>query len=354
MSFGNHALVEEDLVFANFLLNQSVDPGFCLGANGQFLYVNSSMCLLTGYSRDELLSMRLPDIDVDFSLQDWSEKWLYIADKKSSYLTFKSCYRTKKNTISVVKIAMTYVEYKGEGIACVFAKAVESVMDEALSIVCHELRTPLNIISFSNSLLKRHIDEWTEDKITSCLNHIQIAIEQISQTLDNTLLLAKTGAAKLEFQTERLDLPQFCHNLIQSHHHPIHLTSSGNCLVAWMDKKSLELILNNLLNNAVKYSPPDSPVFLHLVCEYGKVIFHVQDTGVGIPLVDQSRLFEPFYRGSNINHIPGTGLGLSIVKTLVDLHSGKITVESEVGVGTKFTVILPTIKLNGVAPSCNN
>jgi signal transduction histidine kinase len=83
---------------------------------------------------------------------------------------------------------------------------------------------------------------------------------------------------------------------------------------------------------------------LKLSCKNEKVIFQVKDRGIGISIADQQRIFEPFYRGTNIDSIPGTGLGLSILKTLVDLHHGQVFVESQVGVGTTFTVMLPLIK----------
>jgi signal transduction histidine kinase len=73
------------------------------------------------------------------------------------------------------------------------------------------------------------------------------------------------------------------------------------------------------------------------------VIFLLKDAGIGIPAADHCRLFEPFYRGSNVDDVPGTGLGLAVVKKLVDLHGGQIAVASVVGVGTTFTVTLPLV-----------
>jgi signal transduction histidine kinase len=111
-----------------------------------------------------------------------------------------------------------------------------------------------------------------------------------------------------------------------------------------MDQKLLEPMIRNLLDNAMKYSPVGSVVDFKLFCDCGKVVFQVTDRGIGIPVADRQRLFEPFYRGSNIHNLPGTGLGLSIVKTLVDLHRGYIAVESELGVSTTFTMMLPAVK----------
>ncbi|MBW4615524.1 MAG: sensor histidine kinase [Desmonostoc vinosum HA7617-LM4] len=97
---------------------------------------------------------------------------------------------------------------------------------------------------------------------------------------------------------------------------------------------------NSLLLVKIKYSPVD----FKLSCKDGNIIFQVKDRGIGIPAIDQKRLFEPFYRGSNINKKPGNGLGLSVIKTLVDLHGGQIAVESKVDAGTTFTIRLPFVK----------
>ena len=112
-----------------------------------------------------------------------------------------------------------------------------------------------------------------------------------------------------------------------------------------MDEKEklLQLLLTNLIANGLKYSPPGSTVDLALDCnqEEGKAKFTVRDRRIGISPEDQKLLFQSFHRGENVGNIPGTGLGLSIVKQAVDLHGGTIQVESEVGAGTTFTVVLP-------------
>src|SRR5207237_1666430 len=105
----------------------------------------------------------------------------------------------------------------------------------------------------------------------------------------------------------------------------------------------LRQILTNLLSNAIKYSPDGGTVLFELSCHERVVTFRIQDKGIGISLEDQKQLFEPFYRAANVDKIKGTGLGLSIVKKCVDLHRGEIFVDSQVGLGTTFTVTLPLI-----------
>ena len=103
--------------------------------------------------------------------------------------------------------------------------------------------------------------------------------------------------------------------------------------------------MDNLLVNAVKYTPMDGKIMVGLHSESDQIIFEVKDTGIGIPAGDQSHIFEKFYRADNApKNTPGTGLGLAIVKSIVENHSGRIWVESAVGKGTKFVVVLPTFQ----------
>ena len=108
------------------------------------------------------------------------------------------------------------------------------------------------------------------------------------------------------------------------------------------DPKLLSQVFNNLLSNAVKYSPGDSVITVSAAIEGGRAVVTVEDTGLGIPAGDVDRLFERYFRGSNVSGIVGTGVGLNLVKMVVDLHGGDIVVESAEGKGSKFTVRLPT------------
>jgi len=230
------------------------------------------------------------------------------------------------------------------------AKRLSEEKEHFVSMLCHQFRTPLNIVSFSTDLLKRHIHQWTEEKRGSYFDLIQVGIKQVSQLLDDILLFAKTEAAKLEYQPTEIELNQFCRDIISqvqlanSNQQSINFVSQDSCTTAYLDSEMLEHILTNLLSNAIKYSPANNSVTLELYSEDKNITFKIQDAGIGISLEDQQEIFEPFYRGRNIDSIPGTGLGLAIVKTLVDLHSGEIAVESQLGVGTTFTVMLPSIK----------
>ena len=223
-----------------------------------------------------------------------------------------------------------------------------------LSLVSHEFRTPLTTIRSSAELLDRYKNRLSDEKKQTHHQRIQSAIDRMTQLLDEVLLIGQAEAGKLKFEPQPIDLVPWCRDLVEgmivvvenahfnkSHQHAIAFTSSGECTDAQMDEKLLGHILTNLLSNAIKYSPEGGTVQFDLVCTAREAIFRITDGGIGIPEEYLPQLFESFQRASNVGAIQGTGLGLAIVKKAVDLHGGTIAVESEVGVGTTFTVRLP-------------
>ena len=216
-----------------------------------------------------------------------------------------------------------------------------------ISTASHEFRTPMTTIRTSVELLQKFDHELTNQKRDDYFERIKAAISQIIHLLDEILLLGSGEAGGLRYQPKPLDLEKFCAELMEdlrfshSQHYTITAECEGDCSIAVMDAALLWHILTNLLSNAIKYSPTGGSVRFSLMCQSGTATFRVQDHGLGIPLKDQSHLFETFYRCSNVGKIQGTGLGLAIVKKCVELHQGDIQVNSELGKGTIFTVTLP-------------
>ena len=169
--------------------------------------------------------------------------------------------------------------------------------------------------------------------------------------MTNSLAISKMEARKQKFNPSPLNLEKFCCEMVDDlqmtldSQHILAFTcavqDSTSLASAYLDKKLLRYIIGNLLSNAIKYSPEGSTIQFSLSSDQNQAILRIQDQGIGIPQKDQKNLFESFHRCSNVGSIPGTGLGMAIVRNAVDLHGGNITVESEVGVGTTFTVSLP-------------
>ncbi|HAZ45171.1 MAG TPA: hypothetical protein DDW76_24905 [Cyanobacteria bacterium UBA11369] len=215
------------------------------------------------------------------------------------------------------------------------------------SMASHEFRTPLSTILISAQLLENSTPNWTPQKKLKNLHRIQSAAKTMTQLLSDILTLTRAESGKLEFKPDHLDLDRFCRDLVEEvelscrAQQSIFFISHCSGKNGYLDEKLLRSILTNLLSNAVKYSREDSHIYFSLDCESDKVIFEIEDRGIGISSEDQQNLFESFHRGQNVGDVPGTGLGLAVVKKCVDLHGGSITVESKVGVGTTFTVSLP-------------
>jgi signal transduction histidine kinase len=238
-------------------------------------------------------------------------------------------------------------------------KELNELKSRFISTASHEFRTPLTAILGSAELLECYSDKWSEEKKQVHFERIYSRVKHMTQILDDVLLVGKAEAGKLEFNPAPMNVLEFCHGLVEELQlstgcqHTILFTSQGSgcqsqscadlslCTSVALDEKLLLHILSNLLSNALKYSPVGSTIHFILTCLDRHLEFQIQDQGIGIPEEDQPRLFEAFHRANNASKFPGTGLGLVVVKNAVDLHGGSITVNSQMGVGTTFTVTLP-------------
>ncbi|MBW4646870.1 MAG: hybrid sensor histidine kinase/response regulator [Goleter apudmare HA4340-LM2] len=233
------------------------------------------------------------------------------------------------------------------------AQEINDFKSEFVSMLSHDIRNPLNTILLAAGLLQNSEEKLTKEKKTTHFQMIRSAIKNMAQLLDEVSFIGKAEAGKLQCQLAPLDLVAFCRQLVDEaqlnaleKRLNLVFASSGESDVAVWDENLLRHILGNLLSNAIKYSLPGGTVRFELICQEKTAIFQIQDSGIGIPKKDQKRLFQTFQRAENVGNIPGTGLGLAIAKKCVEAHGGEILVDSEVGVGTTLTVILPLLKVS--------
>lgn len=218
---------------------------------------------------------------------------------------------------------------------------------EFVSMISHDFRNPLTSIQGFAGLLECGGETPAPETINRYINKINTAVDNLLSLLDDILLIGSMEVGKMQYKTVSVNLQEFCHELIDTlkyslgDQNQICFTCLGDSTQAEMDLIILQRILNNLLSNAIKYSHPGEPVYLDLECQNHMTIFQVRDQGMGIPLENQPYLFEAFYRSSNVGDIKGTGLGLAVVKKCVEVHQGRILLESKEQIGTKITVYLP-------------
>ncbi|MFN8488049.1 MAG: PAS domain S-box protein [Caldilineaceae bacterium] len=227
-------------------------------------------------------------------------------------------------------------------------KELGELKSRFVSMASHEFRTPLATILALTDTLAAYWPKLTEEQIQQRFDKIKTQIAHLKSIMEDVLQLARIQAKRVEFQPVPLNLDELCRKIIDEFQVQLKLEQQieYQCVDAALytiqaDPKLLRQIINNLLSNAIKYSPNGKPIRVNLAYAEQKLILAVRDQGIGIPKADLTHLFEPFHRAGNVGAISGTGLGMVITKEAVELHGGSISVASEIGVGSTFTVSLP-------------
>ena len=226
-----------------------------------------------------------------------------------------------------------------------FIRRLEKAKSEFVSMVSHELRTPLTSIhGFSEILTAKDMEpEKKQEFYRIILNES----ERLSRLITNLLNLSKIEAG-IELNREMMNLAELVEEDMeffqsQTDQHELRYLGNRQLPQVYGDQDRIHQVINNLLSNAIKYSPEGGTVEVETGVEGKYVTITVTDHGIGIPPDELPRIFERFRRveRKEASGITGTGLGLAIVKHLVELHGGKITVRSELGEGSTFTVFVP-------------
>jgi signal transduction histidine kinase len=221
--------------------------------------------------------------------------------------------------------------------------------DEFLSAASHDLRNPLSTIQAAGELLERSTEPGTlsRERVATSSLHILSASRRMAALLDAFLDVSRLEAGRpLELNKQRCDLVPLVRQVVTesqqtSARHSIVLEAPGE-LSANADGPRLQRVVGNLVGNAIKYSPDGGEINVKLEAHNTDVVLTVRDRGIGIPGQDQQRVFERFQRGSNVEgRIAGTGIGLAGARQIVEQHGGAITVKSQIGKGSTFTVRLP-------------
>lgn len=234
-------------------------------------------------------------------------------------------------------------------------KELNDLKSRFVSMASHEFRTPMTSILMSTETLRSYWNRMSPQQIDSKLANIHAQISHLTSIVNNVLQLAKIQEGKLEPQLELLELVSLCNSVIEAFladdrlHNRI--TFESGTSEAWInaDPQLIRQVLNNLIANAVKYSQPDPRVIVQLTSENDNIRLSVSDNGIGIPEYDRKKVFQPFFRASNVKNIEGNGLGLNIVKETILLHGGEIEFNSVLKKGTTFIIQLPVVHTDTTA-----
>ena len=229
-------------------------------------------------------------------------------------------------------------------------REVDAAKTEFVSTVSHELRTPLTSVSgYLEVLLDQDAGELTptQDRM---LRVIDRNVERLRLLIEDLLLVSRIEAGRFVITTEPVDLRSVVESVCQAIQPAadkggVTLTSEvADTMAISGDPEHLERAVLNVISNAVKFTPAGGTVTVTGHTDGPDAVLVIRDTGIGIPAADLASLFTRFFRAGNATRlaIPGTGLGLAIVSTIVELHGGTVTIDSEEGAGTTATIRLPS------------
>jgi PAS domain S-box-containing protein len=227
-------------------------------------------------------------------------------------------------------------------------REAEILKDQFFALVSHELRTPLtSIIGYLELVLED--DEALTDHHRRFLGVVDRNARRLLRLVGDLLFVAHVEAGRLALEVSEVDLSTLTIEAVEAARPRaeakalvLETATQGVPPIAG-DHDRLAQVLDNLISNAVKFTPEGGTVSVRLAVDNGEAALEVRDTGVGIPAAEQDRLFERFYRATTATEraIPGVGLGLTIAKAIVEVHGGNLDFESVEGSGTTFTVRLP-------------
>jgi PAS domain S-box-containing protein len=227
-------------------------------------------------------------------------------------------------------------------------KELDALKSEFVATVSHDLRSPLTLMRGYATMLEM-VGQLNEQQ-TSYVRKIVGGVETMSRLVNNLLDLGRIDAG-IGLQLEMVPVHDIIERVVsglqlQATQKRIQLTyeiPQQTIPLIEADQALLQQALQNLVENAVKYTRPDGKVHIRVVVRQDRMLFEINDTGIGISPVDQPRLFEKFYRGAQqgSKEQRGTGLGLAIVKSIAERHGGQVWVESQLGKGSTFYLAVP-------------
>jgi PAS domain S-box-containing protein len=361
---------EKAIKLPQFSIERAAICAFWIGPNGRLLFVNERAWDSLGYTREELLSKTIHDIDPNLPPEAWPRHWQALED--TGALAFESRYLTKDGRMVPMDVSANYVEFDGEAYSCTFArnitdrKAAERDLrrakeqaeianrakSEFLANMSHEVRTPLNaIIGFSEILLRQVFGPLGSDRYASYVEDIHNSGNHLLGIINNILDLSKAEAGRLTLDETEIDLPVvigLCLRMLreravaQSVKIVAHIPADTPKLRG--DPRLVSQAVINLLSNSIKFTREHGAVIVSLGGEPdGGYRLRIQDTGIGISPPDLAKVREPFVQVASAfsREHEGTGLGLPLVDQIMKLHGGSLEINSEIGLGTSATIRFP-------------
>ena len=364
-------LLAESEAKYRLISDQAIDLISMHNMQGDFTFVSSSYEYVMGYKPNELVGeSALKIIPPEYHHQIIES--LQILSKEIPTDIREFCIYKKDGTIIFVEgRAKAIFDENGNVTSCqvvcrdiskrkeaqeavnnalIKEKSLNLMRTKLVSTVSHEFRTPLSTVLSSTELIELYLKRNDGDRDKNIINHLNVIkeeVERITRLMNDVLHLTKEDSNKTTSKIEVFNMSEICLKVIENSfsnikdgRKVIYVKPVQNLMVEG-DMNLIAYSLNNLLNNAFKYSEGRGDVELVLEKNGDDVLVKITDKGIGIPESDIPYLFNTFYRAKNTDGIPGTGLGLMIVKTFIERNNGEVSIESFHNKGTTATIRLP-------------
>jgi len=355
------------------LISANLDGIVVLNAQGKVQLANQAACRLLNRSAQELpgssLGLALPDAgDAEFQIElaGGAERILEVRSTPTQWqeapatlLSLRDITR-QKMAEKQLRESRLQLEQRVEERTAELKSAYRELekasrlKDEFLASMSHELRTPLTGILGLAQVLQMQTYGAQTDKQLAALHNIETSGWHLLELINDILDFSRIEAGKLELHITPCSLAEICQAslqgiapLAQKKQQKVNFDINSDIVIVMADVRRLKQVLVNLLNNAVKFTPPGGSLGIEVnLVPSDEVLITVWDTGIGICAEDIARLYQPFSQldARLERQYAGTGLGLSLVKRLVELHGGRVSVESEPGRGSRFSFSLPMIQ----------
>lgn len=353
--------VERDRNELDAVISYSSDAILVVDPENRVSRVNAAAESLTGLSADEMVGRLCEEVLFGRFHAGFSKSGLSLQDvvrKRETIPYFEVVVVTKDGTERDVAASYSFVELDGtgstQGLGVVIARdiskqrEVDRMKSDFVSMVSHELRTPLGLIKGYSSTLVNPQLKLDEVTIRRFISGIDAAADRLNRLIENLLSVSRIESGHFRLSTQPVDLVQTVSSAVtaaraMAKEREISMEFPGGGLEVEGDRVQLELVLDNLLGNAIKYSPKAKPIRVRMEQKGDHVEVRVSDEGSGIASHDLSNVFGKFYRVEGVHSVrtPGSGLGLYICRNIIEAHGGRIWVESKLGSGSTFAFSIP-------------
>jgi PAS domain S-box-containing protein len=323
------------------ILTQVEDGVVVVGDDNKLLMVNPTVVRAFGLEGQELIGKKFEDIFTDRDLVMAIRGESLDPQRIEIRISDKLYYRVQVTSVPEVGTVVALHDIS-------YLKELDRLKTDFVNTVSHDIRTPLTSIMGYVDLIKRggEVTELQSDYI----RRVQSSVHHITSLISEVLDLGKIEIGVNEDFSEVPLKPIITEilteqrQLIDERQQTLDLDLPDKWPSVFGDATQLRQMLENLLGNARKYTPEGGKISFTVQVEKEQVILQIADTGCGIPLEEQSKIFDRFYRASNVSPgVSGTGLGLAITKSVIDNHRGRIWVDSMISKGSVFTVVLPVL-----------